>query len=350
LNAIIGRTGIDPKWIDDVIWGCVSQIGEQTFDIARTAVLSAGWPDCVPGTTVDRQCGSSQQAIHFAAAGVIAGHYDLVVAGGVESMSRVPMGSAMTNGGSPLGDGYIARYGSDFPNQGLGAEMIADEWRLSRARLDEFSLSSHERAAAATDSGRFREQIVTVTSPDETAVETDEGVRRGSTLEKLAELKPAFKEDGVLHAGNSSQISDGSAALLITTSERARELGIKPLARIHTAVVAGSDPTIMLTGPIPATQKALARVGLTIRDIGVYEVNEAFASVPLAWLAELAADEAKLNPNGGAIALGHPLGASGARLMTTLVFEMRDRDIRFGLQTMCEGGGQANATILELVL
>jgi acetyl-CoA acyltransferase len=348
LNAIIARTGIDPAWVDDVVWGCVSQIGEQTFDIARTAVLSAGWPDSVPGTTVDRQCGSSQQAIHFAAAGVIAGQYDLVVAGGVESMSRVPMGSAMANGGFPLGDGYIARYGNDFPNQGLGAEMIADAWRLHRARLDEFSLSSHEKAAAATDSGRFREQIVTGPLPDETAVDTDEGVRRGGTLEKLAELKPAFKDDGVLHAGNSSQISDGSAALLITTPERARELGLEPLARIHTAVVAGSDPTIMLTGPIPATQKALARAGLTIGDIGVYEVNEAFASVPLAWLAELAADEAKLNPNGGAIALGHPLGASGARLMTTLVFEMRDRDIRYGLQTMCEGGGQANATILEL--
>jgi acetyl-CoA acyltransferase len=272
----------------------------------------------------------------------------LVVAGGVESMSRVPMGSAMANGGFPLGDSYIARYGSDFPNQGVGAEMIADAWRLPRARLDEFSLSSHEKAAAATDSGRFREQIVTVPLPDETAIETDEGVRRGGTLEKLAELRPAFKEDGVLHAGNSSQISDGSAALLITTPERAGELGIEPLARIHTAVVAGSDPTIMLTGPIPATQKALARAGLTIGDIGVYEVNEAFASVPLAWLAELAADEAKLNPNGGAIALGHPLGASGARLMTTLVYEMRDRDIRYGLQTMCEGGGQANATILEL--
>ncbi len=348
LNAIIARTGIDPAWVDDVVWGCVSQIGEQTFDIARTAVLSAGWPDSVPGTTVDRQCGSSQQAIHFAAAGVIAGQYDLVVAGGVESMSRVPMGSAMANGGFPLGDSYIARYGREFPNQGLGAEMIADAWRLPRARLDEFSLSSHEKAAAAIDSGRFREQIVTVPIPDETAVDTDEGVRRGGTLEKLAELKPAFKEGGVLHAGNSSQISDGSAALLITTPERARELGIEPLARIHTAVVAGSDPTVMLTGPIPATQKALARAGLTIGDIGVYEVNEAFASVPLAWLAELAADEAKLNPNGGAIALGHPLGASGARLMTTLVFEMRDRDLRYGLQTMCEGGGQANATILEL--
>jgi acetyl-CoA acyltransferase len=349
LNAIVGRTGIDPELVDDVIWGCVSQIGEQTFDIARTAVLSAGWPECVPGTTVDRQCGSSQQAIHFAAAGVIAGHYDVVVAGGIESMSRVPMGSAMANGGSPLGDSYRARYGSDFPSQGLGAEMIADEWRLPRARLDEFSLSSHEKAAAAIDSGRFRDQIVRVTLSDETALDTDEGVRRGGTPENLANLQPAFKEDGVLHAGNSSQISDGSAALLITTPERARELGLEPIVRIHTAVVAGSDPTIMLTGPIPATQKALARAGLAIGDIGVYEVNEAFASVPLAWLAELSADEAKLNPNGGAIALGHPLGASGARLMTTLVFEMRDRNIRYGLQTMCEGGGQANATILELV-
>jgi acetyl-CoA acyltransferase len=349
LSAIVERTGIDPELVDDVVWGCVNQVGEQTFDIARTAVLSAGWPESVPGTTVDRQCGSSQQAVHFAAAGVIAGHYEVVVAGGVESMSRVPMGSAMANGGFPLGDRYIARYGDDFPNQGLGAEMIADQWQLSRSRLDEFSLGSHEKAAAAIDSGRFREQIVSVPLPDGTVMDTDEGVRRGGTLEKLAELKPAFREDGVLHAGNSSQNSDGSAALLITTPERARELGLEPLARIHTAAVAGSEPTIMLTGPIPATQKALARAGLTIGDIGVYEVNEAFASVPLAWLAELAADEAKLNPNGGAIALGHPLGASGARLMTTLVFEMRDRGIRYGLQTMCEGGGQANATILELV-
>ncbi len=347
LAAVVERTGIDPGLVDDVIWGCVSQVGEQTFDIARTAVLSAGWPESVPGTTVDRQCGSSQQAIHFAAAGLVAGHYDVVVAGGVESMSRVPMGSA-TASGSPLGARYLERYGPDFPNQGLGAEMIAEQWGLSRRALDEFSLASHAKAAAAIDAGRLAGQIVPVALEDGSIVHTDEGVRRGGSLEKLGELKPAFKEDGVFHAGNSSQISDGASAVLMTTAAKARELGLEPIARVHTAVVVGSDPVIMLTGPIPATAKALARAGLAIGDIGAFEVNEAFASVPLAWLAETGADAAALNPNGGAIALGHPLGCSGARLMTTLVHHMRDQGIRYGLQTMCEGGGQANATILEL--
>ncbi len=348
LRALQARTGLDPALVDDVIWGCVSQVGEQTFDIARTAVLSAGWPESVPGTTVDRQCGSSQQAIHFAAAGVVAGHYDVVVAGGVESMSRVPMGSAIGEGGTPIGAGYAARYGPAMPNQGLGAEMIAERWGLSRARLDEFALSSHAKAAAAIDEGRFTAQIVSV----ETAagvVDTDEGVRRGGTPEKLATLQPAFKPDGVLHAGNSSQISDGAAAVLVCGADTARELGLTPIARVHTAVLAADDPNIMLTAPIPATQKALQRAGLRVDEIGAFEVSEAFASVPLAWLHETGADEARMNVSGGAIALGHPLGASGARLATTLLHHMRDNGHRYGLQTMCEGGGQSNATIFELV-
>jgi acetyl-CoA acyltransferase len=347
LQAIVERTGIDPALVDDVVWGCVSQIGEQTFDIARTAVLSAGWPESVPGTTVDRQCGSSQQAVHFAAAGVIAGQYDLAVAGGVEIMSRTPMGSTFT--ANPLGKRYIARYGEEFPNQGIGAEQIADRWGFSRQQLDEFALASHEKAAAAIDAGRFTRQIAPVTAPDGTVVATDEGVRRGGTLDKLASLKPAFKEDGKITAANSSQISDGSAALLITTSEFAAAHGLTPIARVHTAVLAAAEPMPMLHAPIPATIKALKKSGLSIDQIGAFEVNEAFASVPLAWLKDLGADEKALNPNGGAIALGHPLGGSGARLMTTLVHHMRDNGIRYGLQTMCEGGGQANATILELL-
>ena len=347
LQAIVERTGIDPALVDDVVWGCVMQVGEQTFDIARTAVLSAGWPESVPGTTVDRQCGSSQQSVHFAAAGVVSGQYDLAVAGGVEVMSRTPMGSSFT--ASPLGPMYIERYGEDFPNQGIGAEQIAERWGLSRSQLDEFSLASHEKAAAAIDEGRFKNQIVPVTNPDGVVIDTDEGVRRGGTLEKLGSLKPAFQSDGVIHAGNSSQISDGSAALLITTSEFAAAHGLTPIARVHTAVLAAAEPMPMLHAPIPATQKALKKSGLSIGDIGAFEVNEAFAPVPLAWLKDLGADEQALNPNGGAIALGHPLGGSGARLMTTLVHHMRDNGIRYGLQTMCEGGGQANATILELL-
>jgi acetyl-CoA acyltransferase len=348
LKALAERTGIDPAVVDDVIWGCLSQVGEQTFDIARNSVLGAGWPESVPGVTVDRQCGSSQQAVHFAAAGVISGQYDVAVAGGVESMSRVPMGSSL-NGALPLGEGFLARYDGVFPNQGIGAEMVAERWHLSRAQLDEYSLASHEKAAAAQDEGGYDDQIVPVTAADGTVITQDEGIRRGGTLETMGKLKPAFKPDGVITAGNSSQISDGSAALLITTSAKAAELGLTPLVRIHTAVLAGADPVIMLTAPIPATQKALHRSGLSIDQIGVAEVNEAFAPVPLAWVAELGADPKVLNPNGGAIALGHPLGGSGARAMTTLVYRMRDHGIRYGLQTMCEGGGQANATILELV-
>jgi acetyl-CoA acyltransferase len=348
LTALAERAGIDPVIVEDVVWGCVGQVGEQTFDIARNAVLGAGWPESVPGVTLDRQCGSSQQAVSFAAASVMAGHYDVVVAGGVESMSRVPMGMSAA-GQIPFGTGFLERYAGQRPNQGIGAEMIVDRWGLSRSQLDEFSLASHAKAAAAQDEGRFAAEIAVVTAPGGTSVEADEGVRRGGTLDKLAQLKPAFRENGTITAANSSQISDGAAALLITTSEKAAELGLTPIARVHTAVVVGDDPVIMLTGPIPATALALKRSGLSIDDIGVFEVNEAFAPVPLAWLAETGADPARLNPNGGAIALGHPLGGSGARIMTTLVHHMRATGARYGLQTMCEGGGQANATILELL-
>ncbi|WP_433873222.1 thiolase family protein [Saccharopolyspora sp. CA-218241] len=348
LRGLVERTGLDPAEIEDVIWGCVSQAGEQTLDIARNAVLAAGWPETVTGVTVDRQCGSSQQSVHFAAAGLIAGHHDVVVAGGVESMSRVPMGFS-AQGHDPLGEQVLARYGGVRPNQGLGAEMIAERWGFSRTQVDEFSLGSHEKAAAAQDSGAFDDQILPITTPGGTVVRADEGVRRGGTLDKLGGLKPAFKADGVVTAGNSSQISDGAAGLLMMTSEKAARLGLRPIARVHTAALAGDDPVIMLTAPIPATRKALARSGLSVRDIGVFEVNEAFATVPLAWLAELGADAKALNPHGGAVALGHPLGGSGARLMTTLVHHMRSAGIRYGLQTMCEGGGQANATVLELL-
>ncbi|HEX9178232.1 MAG TPA: thiolase family protein [Mycobacterium sp.] len=348
LNALVERAGVDPEIVDDVIWGCVMQAGEQSMDIARTSLLAAGWPESVPGVTVDRQCGSSQQSIHFAAAGVVAGHYDAVVAGGVESMSRVTMGASLAGGGNPFPKGFMDRYGV-HPNQGIGAEMIADQWGLDRTTLDEFSLGSHEKAAAAQDSGAFDDQIVATKDQDGNPVLRDEGIRRGTPMEKMAQLKPAFKEDGVIHAGNSSQISDGSAAVLITTHEKAKSLGLKPIAKIHTAVLAGANPVIMLTAPIPATQKALKKSGLNIGDIGVFEVNEAFAPVPLAWLHDIGADEKNLNPNGGAIALGHPLGGSGARIMTTMLHHMRDKGIRYGLQTMCEGGGQANATIVELL-
>ena len=349
LRSLAERSGIDPALVDDVIWGCVGQVREQTFDIGRNVVLAAGWPETVPGVTLDRQCGSSQQSVHFAAAGLIAGQYDVVVAGGVESMSRVPMGSSI-EGADPYGPEFSERYHGVVPNQGVAAEMIAERWGLSRTQLDEFAVASHEKAAAAQDAGRFEGQIAPITNDKGELISADEGIRRGTTMDVLAGLKTVFKpEGGVITAGNSSQISDGSAALLLTTSDKARELGLTPIARVHTAVLAGADPIIMLTAPIPATQKALARSGLSVDDIGAFEVNEAFASVPLAWLAELGADPKVLNPNGGAIALGHPLGGTGARLMTTLVHHMRDNGIRYGLQTMCEGGGQSNATILELL-
>ena len=348
LNGLVERAGIDPAIVDDVIWGCVMQAGEQALDIARTAVLAAGWPETVPGVTVDRQCGSSQQSIHFAAAGVAAGHYDVVVAGGVESMSRTPMGSSLANGGHPYPQAFRDRY-NRTPNQGIGAEMIAEQWGFSRGDLDHYSLGSHEKAAAAQDSGAFDDQIVPIKDQDGNVVVKDEGIRRGGTLESMAALKPAFKENGVIHAGNSSQISDGSAALLFMSADKAKSLGLKPIAKVHTAVLAGTDPVIMLTAPIPATQKALKKSGLSVEDIGVFEVNEAFAPVPMAWLNDIGAEEKKLNPNGGAVALGHPLGGSGARIMTTMLYRMRDKGIQYGLQTMCEGGGQANATIVELL-
>jgi acetyl-CoA acyltransferase len=353
LREVAARSGIDPSVIDDVIWGCVSQVGDQSVNIGRNAVLAAGWPDTVPGTTVDRQCGSSQQSIHFAAAGLVSGQYEWVVAGGVECMSRVPMmsniGIGMEPSQVPFGPGFFARYDNTIPNQGEGAQMIADQWGISRTEMDEFALLSHEKAAAAQDAGAFAAQIAPVTTPDGQVVSQDEGIRRGGTLESLGKLKPAFKPDGSVTAANASQISDGSAALLMTTSENAAKLGLKPLVRIHTAVLAGADPIIMLTAPIPATAKALAKSGLSIDQIGAFEVNEAFASVPLAWLKETGANEKALNQNGGAIALGHPLGGSGARIATTLINHMREHGIQYGLQTMCEGGGLANATIFELL-
>jgi acetyl-CoA acyltransferase len=350
LEALAGRAGIDPAVVDDVIWGCVSQVGEQTFNVGRNAVLAAGWPESVPGTTVDRQCGSSQQAVHFAAAAVISGQCDVVVAGGVESMSRVPMASSIGHQvGMPFGPRLLDRYHGVIFNQGVSAEMVAERWGFSRSQLDEYSLRSHERAGAAQGAGAFEAEIAPVLVGDGRVVGADEGIRRDTSLAALGSLKTPFKPDGVVTAGSSSQISDGAAALLVTSSDTARGLGLRPLVRIHTAVLAATDPVIMLTAPIPATEKALKRSGLAIGDIGTFEVNEAFAPVPLAWLAETGADPALLNPLGGAIALGHPLGGSGARLMTTLVHRMRATGTQYGLQTMCEGGGLANATILELV-
>jgi acetyl-CoA acyltransferase len=348
LRALADRTGFDPADVEDVIFGCVSQTGEQSWNVGRNVVLAAGWPESVPGTTLDRQCGSSQQAIHFAAAVVMSGQADLVVAGGVEVMSRVPMGSSAAEG-MPYGPAVRARYqgvegfgdGQQVPfNQGVGAEIIASRWGLTRSQLDEYSLASHAKAAAADFSPEIAPAF---------GVDADEGIRRDTSLEKLASLPTPFKVDGVVTAGSASQISDGSAAVAVTTSEWARAHGLKPLARLHTCVVVGDDPVVMLLGPIPATAKALARAGLSIDDIGVFEVNEAFASVPLAWLKETGADPARLNPRGGAIALGHPLGATGARLMTSMLHHQREHGIRFGLQAVCEGGGMANATILELL-
>ncbi|GAC53994.1 thiolase family protein [Gordonia amicalis] len=344
LEALVERTGVDPAIVDDVVWGCVSQSSEQAGNIARTAILAAGWPESVPGTTVTRACGSSQQAVSMAAAAVISGQQDVVIAGGVESMSRVAMGSSAPNGEHQPAT-VLDRYGIDKFSQGLGAETIAAKWGFDRTRVDEYSLRSHELAAAAVDRGAFDGQLAPISG----VLEGDEGIRRGGTLESLGKLKPAFAEDGVIHAGNSSQISDGSGALLIMSSETAKSHGLNPIARIHTAVVAADDPVVMLTGPIPSTAKALKRSGLSIDDIGAFEINEAFAPVPLAWQAETGADIERLNPLGGAIAVGHPLGGSGAILMTRLVHHMRDNGIRYGLQSMCEAGGMANTTILELL-
>ena len=347
LNALAERTGIDPRVVGDVIWGCVSQVGDQSSNIGRYAVLAAGWPDTVPGTTVNRACGSSQQALDFAAQAVMSGQQDVVVAGGVESMSRVPLGAARATG-MPYGPQVLDRYSGFAFDQGLSAELIAQKWGLSRTRLDEFAARSHELAAAAQDRGDFDAQIVPVPVAGD-LVRADEGVRRGTDAGTLATLKPAFTDGGVIHAGNASQISDGAAALLVTTKERARRLGLTPIARYRSGAVVGSDPVLMLTGPIPATEAVLRKSGLSLARIGVFEVNEAFAPVPLAWLAETGADPDRLNPLGGAIALGHPLGASGAVLLTRMIHHMRDKGLRFGLQTMCEGGGTANATLVELM-
>jgi acetyl-CoA acyltransferase len=347
LRSLVERTGIDPAQVDDVIWGCVSQIGDQSSNVGRFSVLAAGWPDTIPGVTINRACGSSQQALDFAAMGVMSGQYDVVVAGGVEVMSRVPLGAARTVG-VPYGPKVLERYDNFSFNQGVSAEMISTKWNLTREDLDGFAALSHERAAQAIDIGAFEDQIVPIGVGD-TTFSVDEGVRRGTSKETLAKLKPSFQEDGVIHAGNSSQISDGAAALLVMTPEKAQELGLSPIVRYHTGVVTGADAVLMLTGPISATEKLVKRSGVALADIGVYEVNEAFAPVPLAWLAETGGDLSRLNPLGGAIALGHPLGASGAGLMTRMVHHMRDNGIRFGLQTMCEGGGTANATLVELV-
>jgi acetyl-CoA acyltransferase len=347
LKALVERTGIDPGTVDDVVWGCVTQIGDQSSNVGRFAVLAAGWPEHVPAVTVNRACGSSQQAVDQAAHAVMSGQYDLVVAGGVETMSRVPLGSHRTTG-QPYGPAAIARYDGFEFSQGIGAELIAERWGFTRTRLDEFAAESHAKAAAAIDAGVFDDHTVPI-EVDGTKFTVDEGLRRGTSVETLARLRPSFKEDGVIHAGNSSQISDGAAALLITTPERARELGLTPLARYHSGAVSGADPITMLLGPIPATEKVLRRSGVALEDIGVYEVNEAFAPVPLAWLAETGADPERLNPLGGAIGVGHPLGGSGAILMTRMLARMRSENLRYGLQAMCEGGGTANATIIELV-
>jgi len=351
LKAVAQRSKLDPAVIDDVIAGCVGQVGEQAYNVARNAVLAAGFPESVPGTTVDRQCGSSQQAAHFAAQGVLAGSYDIAIACGVECMTRVPMGSNGANGpGKPFGPSVARRYNNVVFNQGIGAEMMAERWKITREELDVFSLESHRRAARATEEGRFCNEIVPVPIEAETGpahMTRDEGFRANASLEKMATLKPAFKPDGVITAANSSQISDGAAALLIMERGTAEKLKLRPLARFVAFALAAEDPIIMLSAPIPATRKALDRAGLALGDIDLFEVNEAFASVPLAWQRELGADPAKLNVNGGAVALGHPLGASGARLMTTLVHELQRSGGRYGLQTMCEGGGMANATIIE---
>ena len=353
LATLVQRTGIDAALIEDVIIGCVSQVGEQGLNVGRNAALAAGFPESVPGTTVDRQCGSSQQAIHFAAQGVMSGAYDVVIAGGVEVMTRVPMGSTSQGPGAPFGPRMIERYDNGLVHQGISADLIAQKWELSRHDLDAYSLESHHRAAQATNEGRFTSQIVPIQVKNEDGTTSefvrDEGIRPDTSLEKLGSLKPAFKPDGLITAGNSSQISDGAAAVLIMERETAERLGLKPRARFVSFAVAGSDPIFMLTGPIPATQKALTKAGLTIDQIDLVEINEAFASVVLAWRHDLGADLSKVNVNGGAIAIGHPLGASGARLTTVLLHELERTGGRYGLQTICEGGGMANGMIIERI-
>jgi acetyl-CoA acyltransferase len=360
LKALATRNDLDPAIVDDVIMGCVMQVGDQGLNIGRNAVLAAGWPESVPATSIDRQCGSSQQAAHFAAQGVISGAYDVVVAAGVEVMSTTPMGSSVTAGSFPFGPRMMERYAAvgGLVPQGISAELIADKWGISREELDGFGAVSQQRAERATSEGRFDNEIVAVKGRlkdrdngnivelDE-EVRADEGIRPGTTAETLAKLKPAFKPDGKVTAGNSSQISDGASAVLIMSEEKANQLGLRPRARFHTFALAGVDPVTMLTGPIPATAKVLERAKLSLDDIDVVEINEAFASVVLSWEKEHHPDMARVNPNGGAIALGHPLGCSGTKLLATLVNELERTGGRYGLQTMCEGGGMANATIIE---
>ena len=360
LKALATRNDLDPATIEDVIMGCVMQVGSQGLNIGRNAVLAAGWPEAVPATTVDRQCGSSQQSAHFAAQGVIAGAYDIVIAAGVEVMSTTPMGASITPGSIPFGPGVMARYADQggLVPQGISAELIADKWGISREDLDGYGARSQQLAVQATEEGRFDNEIVPVAArlwdKDKNEVvdlgeqhAKDEGIRAGTTAETLANLKPAFKPDGKVTAGNSSQICDGASAVLIMSEERANALGLTPRARFHTFALAGVDPVTMLTGPIPATTKAFERSGLSMDDMDVIEINEAFASVVLAWEKEHHPDMAKVNPNGGAIALGHPLGGSGTKLMATMLNELERTGGRYGLQTMCEGGGLANATIIE---
>jgi acetyl-CoA acyltransferase len=359
LRQLVERNQLDPALIDDVIMGCVMQVGSQGLNIGRNAVLAAGFPETVPATSVDRQCGSSQQAAHFAAQGVIAGAYDIAIAAGVEVMTTTPMGASMTPGSMPFGPKVLSRYPNLVP-QGISAEMIAEKWGITREELDAFGAESQRRAEQATAEGRFENEIVGVTEKrldketgniveSDTLVLQDEGIRPGTTPETLANLKPAFKPDGIVTAGNSSQISDGASAALIMSEEKAKELGLTPRARFHTFALAGVDPVTMLTGPIPSTEKVLAKSGLSVDDIDLFEVNEAFASVVLAWQKELGTDLAKTNVNGGAIALGHPLGCSGTKLLATLLNELERTGGRYGLQTMCEGGGLANATIIERI-
>jgi acetyl-CoA acyltransferase len=358
LRALAGRTGIDPAEVEDVIMGCVSQVGEQSINVGRNAALAAGFPESVCGTSVDRQCGSSQQALHFAAQGVMAGAYDMVIAAGVESMSRVPMGVSASVSGAPFGPTMIKRYADEnlyaaggLVPQGISAEIIAKKWGFSRRELDELSLASHQKAAAATRNGWFDNEIVPLdikhADGSKEAIKTDEGIRPDTTVEKLGGLKPAFREDGVITAGNSSQITDGASAVLVMEKEKAIAMGLRPRARFHSFALGGVDPVIMLTGVIPATTKILQRSKLAMRDFDAMEVNEAFAPVVLAWGREFGADMDKVNQHGGAIALGHPLGCSGARLMTTLLNTLERTGGRWGLQTMCEGGGMANATVVE---
>src|SRR6202050_43336 len=359
LMALAERNQLDPALVDDVIIGCVMQVSEQSLNVGRNAVLAAGWPESVPATTIDRQCGSSQQAVHFAAQGVMAGAYDIAVAGGIESMTRTPMGSSVVRDfGFPFGPRMMARYTdteghSRLKGQGIGAEMIADQWGISREDLDAFAVQSHQRAARATAEGRFENELVPVAVQDDEGKDTDEifpsdeGIRPDSSVESLANLKPAFKEDGKVTAGNSSQITDGASAVLIMSEEKANALGLRPRARFHAFALAGVDPVTMLTGPIPATTTVLERAKLTMEDIDVVEINEAFASVVLAWEKEHHPNMEIVNPTGGAIALGHPLGASGGKLLGTLLNELERTSGRWGLLTMCEGGGLANATVIE---